>query len=152
MHRGHGEGRPAPSQDEAGRDTGPSSKAREDTEEFATSSHGRYAPPSRASCRTREWAQPFDDGNTVQRKVFTWRANGLLVDFVILTEVLTASAWQEVERIDCCHGHCHLHDESGRDTPRALYRLDDVSDVDPAFQSAIGISDQRMRIVRGEGG
>jgi hypothetical protein len=73
-----------------------------------------------------------------------------LIDFVILVQRLGANGWEDVERFDCCHGCCHLH-QDGRDGNDPLWQLDDEKDVPEAFVRACDQAETRARIIRNKG-
>ncbi|TLF75797.1 DUF7718 family protein [Nocardia cyriacigeorgica] len=115
------------------------------------SPHGTYAPPDREKCRYRQWDTPVDDLGTVRLQFNIWRANGQIADFVINVQVLTSDGWTSVERVDCCHGHCHLHVDNDDENARSLYKLDGPADVEHAFSRVQVLADQRARIIRDRG-
>ena len=69
----------------------------------------------------------------------------MLTEFAVSLQVLTADGWREVERIDCRHGHAHLHDRNGKVVH--LYRLDTAEDVERAHDAINGIVEERLRIL-----
>ncbi|WP_067857665.1 DUF7718 family protein [Nocardia shimofusensis] len=93
----------------------------------------------------------MDDTNSVSLQFNLWHRDGRLVDFVINVRVLAPGGWTDVERFDCCHGHCHLHADNDETAPRSLYRLDDVDDVARAFRKVEPMADKRARIIRDKG-
>lgn len=123
--------------------------------------HGSYIP-DRAHCRTRQWDTAYDDVNTVRVQFNTWHRGRQLIDFtagspwrfhrafVILVQRLGANGWEDVERFDCCHGCCHLH-QDGRDGNDPLWQLDDEKDVPEAFVRACDQAETRARIIRNKG-
>ena len=82
---------------------------------------GTYRP-NRTGCTERQWVTSLDDSNTVRIEYRIWKRGGL-ADFVILIQRLGTQGWDEVERFDCCHGHCHLHPD-GQAESETLYQLD----------------------------
>lgn len=111
------------------------------------SSEGCYKPPDRADCRFRQWHIPFDDANSVRTQVNSWRSGATLVDFVMTIQRLTTVGWEDVERFDCCHGHCHLHPD-GRQAAQPIYQIDTADDVAEAFSRASAVATERARIIR----
>jgi hypothetical protein len=79
-----------------------------------------------------------------------WRYKGQLVDFVVNLQVVTAEGWESVERIDCCHGHCHHHPENGKPAQHVI-QLDSVDDVKRAFSVAEEVIGARVSTLRGQG-
>lgn len=123
-------------------------KARNQLEAQLSSERGDYRA-DRAACRVgKPWHQTGDSANTVRLEHHTWRLGSKLADFVINAQVLTAEGWVTVEYIDCCHGYCHHHPQSGGE-PRAIKRLDSIEDVTKAFSEAQRIIYDRLRIIRG---
>lgn len=112
------------------------------------SERGDYRPPHRDTCRYRGWQQTGDDANTVRLEHHTWRLGKDLVEFVINAQVLTADGWTTVEYVDCCHGSCHHHPQSGKEI-RHIKRLDTIADVKEAFSKAQPLIYDRLRIIRG---
>ena len=74
-------------------------------------------------------------------------ANRLLDPFEVSD---VANGWEDVERFDCCHGCCHLH-QDGRDGNDPLWQLDDEKDVPEAFVRACDQAETRARIIRNKG-
>ena len=125
-------------------------QARKAAEAELGSQVGRYTLPDRSQCREKQWHTAYDEGNTVRLQFNTWRTGNQIADFVILVQRLSASGWEDVERFDCHHGHCHLHAEQ-KDGTLHIYRLDVIGDVVDAFAAASREADERVRIIRDKG-
>lgn len=98
--------------------------------------NGSYRSPDRKLCEFREWSAAADDLGVIAMKVRMWKFNGHIVDFVITLEIDSApTGWIDDVRIDCKHGHAHLHPIKGE--PRHIRRLDDVNDVRDALAQSI---------------
>ncbi|KUI37591.1 hypothetical protein AU195_18255 [Mycobacterium sp. IS-1496] len=126
-------------------------RAQREVGEQLQSDHGAYEPPPRDDCVLRDWETPYDDANTVRIQFLLWKQGGVLVDFVVNVQELASEGWTTVEHFDCCHGHCHLHPQSGVE-PESITRLDEVADVQRAFSAVAHEADERARIIRGKGG
>lgn len=113
------------------------------------SSQGDYRPPDRDACRYRIWETTGDDANTVRLENHTWHFGRHLAEFVINAQVLTSDGWLTVEYVDCCHGSCHHHPQSGTDA-RTIRRLEVMDDVKEAFSEAQSLIYDRLRIIRDE--
>jgi hypothetical protein len=121
-------------------------EARRKITERLESDQGEYRP-DRRHCVPRQWDTAGDDSNTIRVQNLIWYRKGQLVDFVINLQVLTSEGWETVEYVDCCHGSCHHHPQSG-DTA-AILRLDVVDDVQNAYGVAQPLIYDRLRIIRG---
>ena len=98
--------------------------------------------------RLCEW--PSSDAGRDHDADMTTHVLGL-ADFVILIQRLGTQGWDEVERFDCCHGHCHLHPD-GQAESETLYQLDGPDDVQEAYAKASVYAGERARIIRDKGG
>lgn len=122
-------------------------KAQREVAERLESAEGAYRP-DRRHCLTRQWETAGDDPNTIRVQNLIWYRKGQLVDFVINLQELTSEGWETVEYVDCCHGNCHYHPQSGSAT-RSILRLDVVADVQDAYRVAQPLIYERLRIIRG---
>lgn len=109
------------------------------------SERGDYEPPPREECDETPWAYPGDARYTSRVIRRIWQHRGVLTEFAVSLQVLTAEGWTEVERIDCRHGHVHLHDSSG--SVVHLYRLDTAKDVERVHDEINRIVEERLRIL-----
>lgn len=108
------------------------------------SEHGRFVPPDRGDCEERDWYY-FDETWTIRIEYRLWRYNGRIADFSVVLKALSADAMEEVERIDCCHGHCHIHQRN--EVVATLGRIDIIEDVDRAFYVIDRVVEDRIRIL-----
>lgn len=122
-------------------------RARSEAETSLTSRQGSYIPPDREKCKARQWVQAYDDASTVRVQFNLWSLDGRPVDFAIIVQRLGTDGWEDVERYDCCHGHCHLHAD-GKDSSASIYQLDTQDDVKVALTRAEAESADRARIIR----
>lgn len=111
---------------------------------------GTYQRPDRSECFSRQWHIAYDNSQTVRIQFNLWKQGPSIVDFAIIIQRLGTDGWEEAERFDCCHGHCHLHAEGG-DNIESIHRLDNVTDVKPAFELASAEAHERARIIRDKG-
>ncbi|MEV6337201.1 hypothetical protein AB0M12_21080 [Nocardia vinacea] len=112
---------------------------------------GAYEPPVREDCRYRQWDTPVDDLATVRLQFNIWRHRGRPVDFVVNVQRLSSNGWADVERFDCCHGHCHLHIDNAEGTIESIWTLNTVDDVEAALLETEKRADERARSIRDEG-
>lgn len=112
---------------------------------------GTYQPPAREDCQVRQWETPVDDLATVRLQFNIWRYGGRLVEFVVNVQRLSSNGWVDVERFDCCHGHCHLHIDNAEGEILTIRTLNSVDDVKAAFLGAQNLADERARSIRDEG-
>lgn len=102
----------------------------------ADQERGRFRPPDRRDCVERSWYQSLDDTDTMRLDHRLYRADGRLVDFALIVIALQLDgAWREVARVDCCHGHVHLHHEDG--TVSSIGPLHHVADVAEHLDAAL---------------
>lgn len=120
------------------------------SEQLGSGEQGTYEPPERDDCIPQQWEIAYDDANTVRLQFLLWRKGGRIAEFVVNVQVLASEGWDTVEYFDCCHGHCHLHAKNDTDV-RTIMRLDGIDDVERAFRQVEAESDNRARIMRGEG-
>ncbi|WP_423138083.1 hypothetical protein [Microbacterium sp. HMH0099] len=114
-------------------------EARKAMEAELAREQGDYRPPDRDDCSSKEWYLSIDDSANLRISIWTWRFEGRLVDFLMLVETgdwAVADAWQEVARIDCSGGRCHLHPPNDMDEHELILRLDSIDDVEKAFGHA----------------
>ena len=111
------------------------------------SEQGSYEPPDSDECHAYQWEMAGDDAYTIRVQYNIWRRDGRLAKFVVNLQVLAAEGWESVERIDCCHGHCHHHPENGKPA-ESVMRLDSVDDVERALGVVDGLIMDRVRILR----
>ena len=126
-------------------------KASKAVAEMLDQPDGTYQPPAREDCRARQWDTPVDDLATVRLQFNIWRHGGRLVEFVVNVQRLSSSGWADVERFDCCHGHCHLHIDNAEGTIQTIRALNSVDDVEAAFLDTQKLADERARTIRDEG-
>jgi hypothetical protein len=116
---------------------------------------GQYVPPPRAECHEKTFFVSLDDQYTVRIDHRLWRHHGRTVDFVLLLQVPDwADQWQTIARIDCCHGHCHMHPPDSDAAARSIHRLESVADVEAAYPVATAQFEEygrRIRDMRGNG-
>lgn len=124
-------------------------KALEQARRELESVQGSYAPPAREDCEALDWWYYADENSTLRVHTYTWRQNGRLADFTIVFLVPGPGREEELERIDCSHGHCHLHPRNG--TCVGLVPIDTIEDVQRAYDITEGIAQDRVRILQ-EGG
>lgn len=124
-------------------------RAQKAAHERLESLSGTYIP-DRTDKRTKQWDTAYDDANTLRIQFNTWRDGKTLVDFVIVIQLLGANGWDDIERFDCCHGHCHLHN-GGTGNREPIYQLDSADDVQIAFVRASDEAQHRARIIRNTG-
>jgi hypothetical protein len=118
----------------------------------ADQTRGEYRPPDRSTCSERSWYQSVDDADTVRVDHRLFRSDGKLVDFAILVHTLDIDGeWVEAARVDCCHGHVHLHHTSGEVSGIGpVHGADDVAALfavasDQAMRYAVTIRDMKGR-------
>lgn len=109
------------------------------------SERGSYEPQPREDCDEIPWAYAGDARFTSRVVRRIWHQRGVLTEFAASIQVLTADGWSEVERIDCRHGHSHLHESSGNVIH--LDRLDRIEDVERAHDRIDRIIEDRLRIL-----
>ncbi len=112
--------------------------------------HGSYVA-NREGCREKRWRVTYDDGATVELLFITWRRGRQLIDFLILVQRRRGADWEDVTRIDCCHGHCHLHPIEDTQQMKELMALETIADVAAAFVVAQGRIESYVVILRDEG-
>lgn len=104
-------------------------KAERETQSVLTDqTRGVYVPPPRNECEEKSWEQSADAADTIRVSVHIWRQGAKIVDFALILQVPNlAGIWAEIGRMDCCHGHAHLHHKSGFiSTSTPLHSVDDV--------------------------
>lgn len=119
--------------------------ARRDMDAELARERGDYTPPDREECQQKEWHTAVDDGGTLRISVWIWRHDGRLVDFVMRVETGDWSDpddWQEVARIDCSGGRCHLHPPDDMNKHELIHRLDSVDDVERAYGLANDLANE----------
>lgn len=126
-------------------------KAAKAITEKAESPQGTYVAPRRSACQHRQWVESADDAGTLQIQVNIWKHGGAVVDFVMILQGFGPSGWMDIERVDCCHGHCHLHPATGDGAPESIHQLDSVDDVKEAVDRASIELIARARIIRNMG-
>src|SRR5690606_21756769 len=127
-------------------------KTNKETAELLSLPDGSYVPPEREACQARQWETPVDDLATIRLQFNIWRHAGRLVEFVINVQRLSSTTgWVDVERFDCCHGHCHLHVDNAEKTIHTIRTLNCVDDVQRAFLDSQKLADERARTIRDEG-
>ena len=72
-----------------------------------------------------------------------------MVKFVVSFLALGPTGPTEVEYIDSCHGHVHLHHMNGTTPP--LAKLDSTEDVQRAFDAIEPFTQDRARILTEKG-
>lgn len=112
---------------------------------------GEYTPPNREDCHYKQWESSVDGLSTIRLQFNIWRQRGQIADFVINVQRLSSAGWVDVERFDCCHGHCHVHLSNAEGTVCSIRTLDDIEDVDKAFVESNFLADDRARTIRDEG-
>lgn len=103
---------------------------------------GDYTPPDRSECTEKEWQQSVDDSGDVRVETRIWRHEGRLVDFVLLVQVGNwgdESEWEQVARVDCTGGRCHIHPPEDLEDHQFIHRLDTIDDVEIAYRHANSI-------------
>ena len=122
---------------------------------IAEQARGDYRAPDRSECSVKSWYSSLDDADTLRVDYRIWRLSGRLVDFVILLQVAVWDDWENVARVDCCHGHCHLHppddERIGGGESRSICRLDAVDDAAGAFDAAVEEIESAGRRLRQKG-
>lgn len=106
---------------------------------------GDYRPPSRHDCDEIAWDYLEGSQHTVRVIRRAWLLRGVITEFAVSIKVLTPDGWAEVERIDCRHGHSHLHARNG--AVIHLDRLDRIDDVERAHGVIDEIIEERLRIL-----
>lgn len=112
---------------------------------------GDYIPPDRAECVEKEWHQAVDDSATLRISIRLWRHEGRLVDFVFLIETGDWGApndWEQLARIDCKGGNCHIHPPDDPEQHQLIHRLDSLDDVEVAYHRANGIATTIATMIR----
>lgn len=109
--------------------------------------HGEYEPPDRSLCRYKQWYVAIDDSDTLRIETRIWQLDGRLSEFVITLKASTFGEWSETARIDCKHGHIHMHTVA-HDTIVSIRRLDAIDDVQAGFEEASGMMDDLAVMVR----
>lgn len=99
---------------------------------------GAYRPVARKNCIEQVRHSFIDDEATVRIEYRFWTYRGKVADFVLLLQEveLASGTWQNLARIDCCHGHVHLHKEDDQPADESIARLDTINDVGQAQKVA----------------
>lgn len=108
-----------------------------------TREKGDYVPPDRTECVEKEWHQSLDDSGDIRVEIRVWRHEGRMVDFVLLVQIGDWSqdgSWEQVARVDCAGGRCHIHPPESPDEHQLIHRLDTVDDVEIAYRAANSIA------------
>lgn len=85
---------------------------------------------------------PVDDEATLRLDAWAWTDGRQMVDFALTVRTMALRKdqweWQELARVDICHGHAHLH-ILGRDVddPEHLMRIDTVDHVHEAYRIGV---------------
>lgn len=91
---------------------------------------GKYRIPNCAELREQAINHLVDDEATIRVQNRFWTDRGSVVNFVLLLQMRDLDgSWRNLSRIDCCHGHSHLHPEDDGPAGESIFRLDDVTDV-----------------------
>lgn len=95
----------------------------------------RFVPSRPASgdqCRT------YDVGSHQVFHGVWFGEDGRVTDFCMCIQVPIEGEWNDVLRIDCCHGEVHVHrfDSGGRETRKVLFPVYSQEDVEKGFDQA----------------
>lgn len=120
-------------------------KAQAEARRGADSGRGTYKPPARADGDALDWFYYAGETESIRVHTYIWRHNGRLADFAIVFMASGTEEEEEVERIDCAHGHCHLHTRTGGCT--GLMPLADIADVQRAYDITEALAQDRARIL-----
>ena len=102
-----------------------------------------WEPPPLEECDPEDVLPTMLDSITRVTQRFR-RRDGRLVDFAIILEVdREGVGWDEVAKIDCCHGQVHLHERRQRDDiddiREVLRHVKDESDIQESVDDAISL-------------
>lgn len=126
--------------------------AEREAELAESQTYGDYRPPSRSECFEREFYLPVDDEATLRVDAWTWSDGRQMVDFSLTVRMMALVdgrwEWQDLARVDICHGHAHLHIlVKNDDDARHLMRIDNVDHVQEAYQVGVVNLQQIARIL-----
>jgi hypothetical protein len=111
-------------------------RANRKLEEDIAQPRGDYDPVSRDQCEERSRVFLVDDGYEFRVVLHYWRHKGETTEFVYLFQRRVWNEWENVARIDCKHGSCHIHDPDDEGATEHLTRLDSIDDVRQAMKTA----------------
>jgi len=111
-------------------------RAQRELEESLADERGRYEAVDRSLCMEKSHIFLIDDGYEFRVQLRFWRHEGQTTEFVYLFQRRVWDDWENVARIDCSHGSCHVHDPDGDDPTEHLHRLDTIEDVEEAMRLA----------------
>lgn len=111
-------------------------RAQREMEESLAGERGSYEAVDRSRCVERSRTFLYDDGYEFRVVLRYWRHEGQTTEFVYLFQRRAWDDWENVARIDCSHGSCHIHDPDDDAPSEHLHRLDTIEDVKEAMLRA----------------
>lgn len=114
-----------------------SSNAKRDrAKQKLSSSREPWLPPDLKECDSDEITTEPDSTNRITMRRVRW--HGQLVSYAVIHVRLDkANQWEEISRIDCCHGTVHRH--SGRNDgkkPEIIRHITSQTDVQQSINSS----------------